>query len=299
MLTEQQLHGIYMPIITPFLPNGELDLESFHKLSSSLVTQGIHGLVVNGTTGESPTVSHEEMSLLAAAAKSAIGAADVPLVLGTGTNDTRASVKKTELAGKLGADAVLAVVPYYNKPSQRGIIEHFRKIAEVGVPVMVYEIPSRTGIRMEIDTVRTILDMDGIVGMKDCSGSTELLRALQSFGSVKPVLSGDDTRLLDFLEAGAAGGMLASAHVRTGDFLNIYRSFREGHIEEAQTLFDELTPLMHLLFEEPNPAPVKWLLAELGQISHGTLRLPMVEIGEELQAKLLQTGVFPGDALAL
>ncbi|NGZ74786.1 4-hydroxy-tetrahydrodipicolinate synthase [Saccharibacillus alkalitolerans] len=299
MLTEQQLHGIYMPVITPFLPSGELDLASFHKLSASLVEQGIHGLVVNGTTGESPTVSHEELSLLSAAAKSAIGAAEIPLVLGTGTNDTRASVKKTELAGKLGADAVLAVVPYYNKPSQRGIIEHFRKIAEVGLPVIVYEIPGRTGVRMEVDTARAIMEMDGIAGMKDCSGSTELLRALQASGHAKPVLSGDDARLLEFLDAGAAGGMLASAHVRTEDFLSIYRNFRAGRREEALAVFEQLMPLMRLLFEEPNPAPIKWLLAELGHISHGTLRLPMVEIGAELKGKLLQTGVLPGDALAL
>ncbi|MDO3412305.1 4-hydroxy-tetrahydrodipicolinate synthase [Saccharibacillus sp. CPCC 101409] len=299
MLTEQQLHGIYLPVVTPFLPSGELDLESFHKLSSSLVAEGIHGLVVNGTTGESPTVSAEELSLLSAAARSAIGAAEIPLVLGSGTNDTRASVKKTELAGKLGADAVLAVVPYYNKPSQRGIIEHFRKIAEVGVPVIVYEIPGRTGVRMETDTVRAILDMDGVVGLKDCSGGTDLLRELQSFGSVKPVLCGDDARLLDFLEAGAAGGMLASAHVRTNDFLGVYHSFRAGRAAQAQSDFEELLPLMRLLFEEPNPAPVKWLLAEQGRIAHGTLRLPMVEIGEELRGQLLRAGCFPGDALAL
>lgn len=299
MLTEQQLHGIYIPIITPFLPNGELDLESFHKLSASFVAQGIQGLVVNGTTGESPTVSLEELSLLSAAAKSAIGAADIPLVLGTGTNDTRASVKRTELAGKLGADAVLAVVPYYNKPSQRGIIEHFRKIAEVGVPVIVYEIPARTGVRMETDTVRTILDMDGIVGLKDCSGSTELLRSLQSFGSVKPFLCGDDAGLLDFLEVGAAGGMTVTAHLHAEQFLNIYRNFRFGRTEEARTDFEALLPLIRLMFEEPNPAPVKWMLAELGQIAHSTLRLPMVEIGEELQGKLLRSGVIPGDALAL
>ncbi|MCQ4085381.1 4-hydroxy-tetrahydrodipicolinate synthase [Saccharibacillus sp. JS10] len=299
MLTEQQLHGIYLPVVTPFLPGGELDLESFHKLSSSLISQGIDGLVVNGTTGESPTVSCEELSLLSAAAKSAIGASKVPLVLGTGTNDTRASVKKTELAGQLGADAVLAVVPYYNKPSQQGLIAHFRKIAEVGIPVVVYEIPTRTGVSLELDTMRTILEIDGIVGVKDCSGSTELLKGLQASGHHKPFLSGDDTKLLEFLEAGAAGGMLVSAHVHTQKFVQIYRHFRMGHMEQAQVMFDELMPLMKLMFEEPNPAPVKWLLAELGAISHGTLRLPMVEIGEELRRKLRETRVLPGDALAL
>ncbi len=299
MLTEQQLHGIYLPIVTPFLPGGELDLESFHKLSSSLVAQGIHGLVVNGTTGESPTVNAEELSLLSAAAKSAIGAAEIPLVLGTGTNDTRASVKKTELAGKLGADAVLAVVPYYNKPSQRGIIEHFRKIAEVGLPVIVYEIPGRTGVKMEVDTVREIMEMENIAGLKDCSGSCDLLRELRSYGPSKPVLCGDDASLLEALEVGAAGGMLVSAHVRPTEFLNIYRNFRSGRFDEAYAEFEPLLPLIRLMFEEPNPAPVKWLLSEMGQIGHGTLRLPMVEIGRELRGKLLQAGVLPGDALAL
>ncbi|MFE5323711.1 4-hydroxy-tetrahydrodipicolinate synthase [Paenibacillus sp. NPDC056579] len=285
MLTEQQLQGVYVPIVTPFHPNGEPDLESFHTLAVHLLNSGIHGLVVNGTTGESPTITAQEMGALAGAAKAAIGSAPIPLVLGTGTNDTTSTVKKTEQAGKLGADAVLVVVPYYNKPSQQGIIAHFQRVAEVGVPVILYEIPARTGVALKVDTVRTILDMDGVIGMKDSSGGIQLVSELSRTGS-KPVLCGEDAYLFASLCCGARGGMLASAHIRTERFVQLYHRFTEGRVSEAKEQFDELLPLIWLLFAEPNPAPLKWLLAEQGILASGTLRLPMTPIGAKLQQQL-------------
>jgi len=285
MLTEQQLRGIYVPIVTPFHPDGQLDLESFRNLALRFIASGIHGLVVNGTTGESPTVTPEEVEALAAAAKAAIGSTGLPMVLGTGTNDTMSTVRKTEQAGKLGADAALVIVPYYNKPSQQGIIEHFRRVAEVGVPVIVYENPGRTGVALQTETARAILDMDGVIGMKDSSGGIQLVTELTRVGS-KPVLCGDDAYFYASLCCGAKGGMLATAHIRTEQFVQLYNRFTEDSAVEARKRFDELLPLIRLLFAEPNPAPLKWLLAEQGAIAGGALRLPLTPISAKLQEQL-------------
>ncbi|MBA2938045.1 4-hydroxy-tetrahydrodipicolinate synthase [Paenibacillus sp. CGMCC 1.16610] len=287
MLNEKDLHGVYVPIITPFDEDGELDAASFYNHAYNLFQDGIDGLVVNGTTGESPTIASDELGVMFATAQAARDAAHVhvPLVVGTGTNDTRSTVRKTEEAGKLGADSALVVVPYYNKPSQQGIIEHFRRVASVGVPVILYEVPHRTGIKLELDTVRTILELDGVIGMKDSTPNTQLVSELTRVGS-KPILCGEDTLLFEALQSGAKGVMSASANVETERFVAFYRQFLAGQQEKSQELFEELLPLIRLLFQEPNPAPLKWLLEQQGGIETGTLRLPLMPVSEGLRAKL-------------
>ncbi|MGG1514831.1 4-hydroxy-tetrahydrodipicolinate synthase [Paenibacillus oryzisoli] len=287
MLQEKDLKGIFVPIITPFDEAFGLDAGSFYNHALQLFQDEIHGLVVGGTTGESPTLTSEEVRVLVATAQAAREAAQsaAPIVVGTGTNDTAASVRKTEQAGNLGADAALVVVPYYSRPSQQGIIAHFKRIAEVGVPVILYEIPQRTGVKLELDTVRAILELDGVIGMKDSTSDTTLVTELSRLGS-KPVLCGDDALLYRALEAGAAGGMTASANVETKRFGKVFRQFSEGEREQGCKAFEELLPLVRLLFQEPNPAPLKWLLAEAGVIASEALRLPNVPITERLQAKL-------------
>ncbi|MDR6551419.1 4-hydroxy-tetrahydrodipicolinate synthase [Paenibacillus qinlingensis] len=287
MLQEKDLLGIYVPIITPFDEEFEVDAASFYNQSYNLFQDEIDGLVVNGTTGESPTISQDELGVLFAAAQAAREAAhaDVPIIVGTGTNDTRSTVRKTEEAGKLGAEAVLVVVPYYNKPSQQGIIEHFRRVAEVGVPVILYEVPHRTGVTLELDTVRSILDINGVIGMKDSTPNIELVTELTRLGS-KPVLCGEDTLLYAALQAGAKGVMSASANVETEKFVSFIRSFVEGAHAQSHREFAELLPLIRLLFQEPNPAPIKWLLQQQGVIASGALRLPLLPVTEGLQAKL-------------
>lgn len=291
MLTEQQIYGVYVPVVTPFSTAGEVDLDSYQRYVKNIVNNSIQGLVVNGTTGESPTVSPDELQLLVGASRELLKSTTIPLVVGTGTNDTRSTVKRTELAANLGADAALVVVPYYSRPSQEGIITHFRKAAEVGLPIMAYDIPSRSGVGMTLDTARTILEMEHVVGLKDCSGSPNLVTELARLRS-KPVLCGDDLHFLEMLGCGAAGGMLASANVQTADFLQIYHYFAAGQQELAAAAFEQLRPLMTLLFKESNPAPIKWLLQEQGEIASDTLRLPMTSItstlAEELQVHLQQ-----------
>lgn len=285
MLTEEQIYGIYVPVVTPFNAAGEIDLESYQRYVSNIIKNNIHGLVVNGTTGESPTVNIQELQTLVNASRQLLQGSTIPLVIGTGTNDTASTMTRTALAAEAGADAALVVVPYYSRPSQQGIIEHFRKAAEVGLPIIAYDIPGRTGVGMSVDTARTILEMNNVVGLKDCSGSPVLVSELTRLGS-KPVLCGDDLQFLNMLGCGAAGGMLASANVHTARFLGIYEHFKAGRIAEAAAAFEELQPLMTLLFKESNPAPLKWLLSELGEISSDTLRLPMTSISEELRQEL-------------
>lgn len=171
MLTEEQIYGIYVPVVTPFHAAGELDLESYQRYVSNIIKNNIHGLVVNGTTGESPTVNIQELQSLVDTSRELLKSSSIPLVVGTGTNDTYSTVARTELAANAGADAALVVVPYYSRPSQEGIIAHFRKAAEVGLPIMAYDIPGRTGVGMTLDTARTILEMNNVVGLKGCSGS--------------------------------------------------------------------------------------------------------------------------------
>jgi len=287
MLSERDLNGIFVPTITPFTADGRLDPDSYGVYLDALLTHGIQGVVVNGTTGESPTMEWDEVELLVRATQRPIREKGLrmPVVVGTGTNSTASSVKRTEKAGQLGADAALVVVPYYNRPSQAGIVEHFRQVAQVGVPVIVYEIPSRTGIRLETDTASRIMDLDGVIGMKDSSGSTALLQALARTTG-KPVLAGEDALLYDMLRNGARGGILASANIRTDAFLDVYLRFVQGDTEGAKQAFDLLVPWIDRLFRESNPAPLKWLLARRGLIASETLRLPMTPITQALREDL-------------
>jgi len=285
MLTEQQIRGVYVPVVTPFNAAGDIDLDSYQRYVKNILKNSIQGLVVNGTTGESPTVNITELQLLVNASRELLKSTTIPLVVGTGTNDTRSTVARTELAANLGADAVLVVVPYYSRPSQEGIIEHFRKAAEVGVPVMAYDIPGRTGVGLTVDTARTILEMNNVVGLKDCSGSPKLVTELSRLGS-KPVLCGDDINFYDMLGHGAAGGMLASANVQPAAFIQIYEYFISGQLDLAKETFDQLIPLIRLLFKESNPAPIKWVLSANGDIASDTLRLPLTSISQSLQEEL-------------
>ncbi|MFD0692710.1 4-hydroxy-tetrahydrodipicolinate synthase [Paenibacillus sp. GCM10027628] len=287
LLRENDLQGVYVPIITPFDEAYEVDAGSFYKLAYQLFQDEVDGLVINGTTGESPTITSEELDILFATALAARQASNTtaPLIVGTGMNDTRATVKKTEAAGKLGADAVLVVVPYYNKPSQQGIVEHFKRVASVGVPVILYEVPHRTGVTLELDTVRMILELDGVIGMKDSTPNTQLVSELTRLGS-KPVLCGEDSLLFAALSAGAKGMMSASANVETRRFVEFYRSFAAGQRDEGKRQFDELLPLIRLMFQEPNPAAMKWVLKQQGVIDSNMLRLPLLPVTEGLQEKL-------------
>jgi len=288
MLTEQDLNGVFVPLITPFREDGALDLDAYQRYIGGIARHGISGMVINGTTGESPTVSWEEISLIVEAVREATRSVSMPIILGTGTNDTATTVKRTAHAGsRLGADAALVVVPYYSRPSQQGIIEHYKQAASTGVPIIAYEIPARTGVRLETDTVRAILEIEGVIGLKDSTAGIDLISEL-SRSSCKPILCGTDENWYASLCMGASGGILASANVRTDAFVAVMQLVAAGRWPEAKTRFDRLIPLIRLLFQESNPSPLKWLLADLGVIASDAVRLPLTGITSELKRHLAQ-----------
>ncbi|MGG4128368.1 4-hydroxy-tetrahydrodipicolinate synthase [Paenibacillus illinoisensis] len=289
MLTEQQIQGIYVPVITPFTKDNQLDIPSFRNYITHMANSGIHGLVINGTTGESPTVSWDEVEQLVQVTKETLQSINktIPIVVGTGTNDTASTIKRTQMAGELGADAVLVVTPYYNRPTEEGIYEHFRVTAEVGVPIIVYEIPARTGVRVSVDTMKRIMNLDGVIGLKDSTNGVELMSELVRSGS-KPILCGDDAFFYDMLSEGAAGGMLASANINTEQFIEVYDRFKNGDKEGSRELFTRVAPFIDHLFAEPAPAMIKWLLVNQGIITSDQLRLPLMPASEQLKAKMDQ-----------
>ena len=254
-----------------------------------MANSGIHGLVINGTTGESPTVSWDEVEQLVQVTKETLQSINktIPIVVGTGTNDTASTVKRTQMAGELGADAVLVVTPYYNRPTEEGIYEHFRVTAEVGVPIIVYEIPARTGVRVSVDTMKRIMNLDGVIGLKDSTNGVELMSELVRSGS-KPILCGDDAFFYDMLSEGAAGGMLASANINTEQFIEVYDRYKNGDKEGSRELFTRVAPFIDHLFAEPAPAMIKWLLVNQGIITSDQLRLPLMPASEQLKAKMDQ-----------
>ncbi|AZN41135.1 4-hydroxy-tetrahydrodipicolinate synthase [Paenibacillus albus] len=288
MLNETNLRGIYVPVVTPFSLDGSLDGIAYDRYLLDLMNRDIQGVVINGTTGEAPTVSWEEVSELVRRTKTIIRSCgkQLQVIVGTGTNDTHSTIKRTMQAGALGADAALVVVPYYSRPSQAGIAEHFRRVAQTGMPVIVYEVPYRTGVRLSVDTAAEILALDGVIGMKDSSGGIELIAALKQLHIAKPILCGEDAYFLKHLDHGAAGGILAAANMRTEKFIEVYRLHLDGNSTEAAQRFDSLMPLIELLFRESNPAPLKWLLSHQGLLGSDTLRLPMMPISEALQVEL-------------
>lgn len=290
MLDEQHLHGIFIPLITPFSHDNKLDIYSFQNYITYLATFDIQGLVINGTTGESPTVSWDEVKQMIQAAQDILANMDkkIPVIVGTGTNDTYSTVNRTEMAAELGADAAMVVTPYYSKPTQEGILEHFRRASQVGLPIMVYEIPARTGSRILVDTMRRILEFEEVIGIKDCSGGLDLLTALKRYDT-KPILCGEDAYFHAMLCQGAAGGMVASASIHTKHFIEVYQRFAAGDRDGSGEVFKKLEPMIHHLFEEPVPAPLKWLLAQQGVIATEQVRLPLMPVTEKVKQSLMDS----------
>jgi 4-hydroxy-tetrahydrodipicolinate synthase len=281
-LTARDLRGVFVPIVTPFTSNGQLDLPSFARLAGWLVDQGVHGLVLNGTTGESPTVHWPEVERLLPVLRDVVRGR-VPVLVGTGTYDTAESVERTGRAQALGADGAFAVVPYYSRPAPAGVIEHFRRIAAVGLPTVAYNIPYRTGLTLDLATLRSLLELPGVIGMKESSGGTANIAALVGSGAL---LCGEDLLFLDALAVGGAGGIVAAANLVPRAFVASYDAFMQGRPADAQAAFDRIRALVTELFAEPNPAPLKWALAQGGRIDNGALRLPMVPISAALAARL-------------
>jgi 4-hydroxy-tetrahydrodipicolinate synthase len=279
------LQGVCTALATP-MDGEKLDIVAFEKLVAWQLECGVQGLVVAGTTGEAPTLSTEERKLLlGAAVRLAKGKA--PVVMGVGTNSTRSTVEQAETAAKDGADALLVVTPYYNKPTADGLVRHFQAVLDAArVPVLAYNVPSRTGVDLLPASLARLAEHPRFAGVKEATGNMD--RALEVGAVLKPgqvMLSGDDNTYLPFLACGGHGVISVASNVAPREMVALQRAWDEGRGGEALRLMRKLHPLCRALFLETNPGPVKAALALLGRASVG-IRSPMAWPAEGTQAKL-------------
>ena len=266
--------GVITAMVTPFADHGSVDIDAARGLARHLVEHGSHGLVVAGTTGESPTLSDDEKLELLSAVIDEVGA-EATVICGTGTNDTRHSVELTEAAADAGADAVLVVTPYYNKPNPAGLRAHFAAVAAAtDRPVVLYNIPSRCVINVEPALLAEIAaDNENVVAVKQANNDD--LAPIEGLD----LLAGNDEAFLRTLELGGAGGILVASHVVGDEMREVYDAMSAGESDRARELDGRLAPVYEAMAVTANPIPVKTALAMLGVVS-GRLRLPMVDADE-------------------
>jgi len=272
------LGEVLTAMVTPFHPDGSVNVERFRELAAYLVDHGSDGLVVSGTTGEAPTLSDEEKLELFAAAVDAVGDR-ATIVAGTGTYDTAHSVHLTEAAHELGVDGFLAVTPYYNKPPQRAIVRHFAAIAAAtDKPLVAYNIPSRVVVNIEPDTIAELAEIPNVVAVKQANDDLEQARWIVDTGLA--LYAGDDNLIFPFLGLGGVGGVCVHTHVWGPQTKEMVRRYKDGDVEGARALNEEMQPAFDLLKVTTNPIPIKAALNLLGH-EVGGYRLPMIEPTEQ------------------
>lgn len=297
-MTQQatSIHGSIVALVTPMHHDGSVDWDALKKLVEWHIEQGTHSIVAVGTTGESATLDVEEHAqVIEAVIKAAAGR--IPIIAGTGANSTREAIELTETARKLGADAALLVTPYYNKPTQEGLYQHYKAVAEaVDLPQILYNVPGRTGVDMHNDTVIRLADVDRIVGIKDATGDLNRGHDLINRLNQKiAVFSGDDATAYRLILLGAQGNISVTANVAPGVMSQVCEAAKAGNREEAEQLNNSIAVLHQILFCESNPIPVKWALSDMGLIGTG-IRLPLTVLAESYQPQvhqaLLDSGVI-------
>ncbi len=281
--------SVITAMVTPFTPEGEVNYDVAAQLADYLVSQGSDSLVVCGTTGESPTLTWaEEYELFRVVRDTVKGRAKV--IAGTGSNSTREAVIATQEAARLGLDGSLQVVPYYNKPPQAGLIAHFQAIAAVSdLPILLYNIPGRTGVGLQPETIATLAQNPTIIGIKEASGGTEIAAQVRRLTDPSfAIYAGDDALTLPLLSLGAVGVVSVASHLVGIPIREMIQNFVQGYPEKALQIHLKLMPLFKDLFLETNPIPVKAALAMQGW-SVGSVRLPLVEMGEGTRRQLRET----------
>lgn len=268
-------------MVTPFDSKGHIDFIKTTQLINYLIANGTESLVVSGTTGESPALSREEKIALFQHVVKVVDKR-VPVIAGTGGNNTYASVELTKKAEQLGVDAIMVVGPYYNKPNQEGLYQHFKEIANsTSLPVMVYNIPSRSAVNIEPETIIRLSEISNIVAVKEASGN---LNAMTKIIANTPedfaLYSGDDGMTLPVLSIGGAGVISVASHIIGNEMQEMVQAFLNGELEKAAKLHQSLLPIMEGLFKAPNPAPVKTALQIKG-LNVGSVRLPLVPLTEQ------------------
>ena len=284
---KNKLGRLLTAMVTPFDAQGEVDYQQARRLALALLDSGSAGVVVSGTTGESPALSREEKLRLFAEIKSAVGDRGA-VVAGTGNNDTRESQQLTKDAEKTGVDACLLVVPYYNRPTQQGLWEHFKAIAQsTTLPCVIYNVPSRTVTNLAADTVIRLSQIDNIVGIKEASGNLgQIAGIIQGTREDFLVYSGNDSDTYPILALGGYGVISVASHLVGVQIKAMMEKFLSGEAREAAEIHRHLLPLIDALFIVPNPMPVKWALNYVG-FPVGKPRLPLIELDEK-SADLIQ-----------
>lgn len=295
MSEAKMIRGSLVALVTPMSDDGALDLDALRRLVDWHIDEGTDGLVIVGTTGESPTVDFDEHCLLIRTTV-AQAAGRIPVIAGTGANSTREAIELTECARAAGAAAGLSVVPYYNKPTQEGLYRHYRQIAEsVDLPLILYNVPGRTVADLSNDTALRLAGVPGVIGLKDATGNMErasdlVRRAPGHFA----LYSGDDASGLPFLLLGGHGVISVTANVAPRLMHRMCEAAFAGNLAQGREINNRLLPLHSRLFVEANPIPVKWALAELGRMPAG-LRLPLTPLSaahhETLREALRHAGL--------
>jgi 4-hydroxy-tetrahydrodipicolinate synthase len=274
-------------MVTPFDKKGHIDFAKTTQLVNYLIDNGTDSLVVAGTTGESPTLSKEEKLALFSHVVKVVNKR-IPVIAGTGSNNTYASIELTKKAEQLGVDAIMVVAPYYNKPNQEGLFQHFKAVAEVtNLPIMVYNIPGRSAVNILPETVIRLSKIDNIIAVKEASGDLNAMTHIIANTADDFLLySGDDSMTIPVLAIGGAGIVSVAAHVIGNEMQEMVNAFFEGDIKLAARLHQQLLPTMQGLFAAPSPAPVKTALQIKG-LDVGSVRLPLVGLNEQERKTLL------------
>jgi 4-hydroxy-tetrahydrodipicolinate synthase len=283
----KQLGRLLTAMVTPFNKEGAVDYEQAKKLALALVGSGSDGVVLAATTGESPTLVREEEARLFTEVKSALAGRGT-IIAYTGSNSTAEAVAATKTAEKIGVDACLSVVPYYNKPTQEGIYQHFKTVAEsTSLPIIMYNIPGRVVIKMSLETMVRLSRIDNIVGVKEASGDMSLVaQTLDNAGKDFLIWSGNDNDTFHIMALGGYGTIGVATHLLGKQIKQMMDNILSGKIAEAAAIHRHLLPLVNALFIEPNPAPLKYALNNLG-FKVGKPRLPLVEPNEQ-SAKIIR-----------
>ena len=276
--------GTGTALITPF-SSGEIDYAALWRLIERQIDAHIPALIIGGTTGEAATLSDEERYELYQRVIEHVGGR-TRIILGTGTNDTRIAMRHTKEAERLGAHGVLVVTPYYNKGTRTGIVNHYRAIAgETSLPLILYNVPTRTGVNLSVQTLEELCSVENIVAIKEASDSLDRLVELSTLGDSLYLYSGNDTQIFPTLALGGIGVISVASNLLPQPIESICRDWREGYTERARQTQRDLLPLLHALFWETNPTPVKYALATLG-LCQNELRLPLSTLSEEWRPRM-------------
>jgi len=281
-------NGVGTALITPFKDNGEIDYVKYEALLEYQIKNGIDALIVLGTTGESPTISLEERTKLT---KIAVEKADnkIPVIVGTGSNDTQKILKLNELAEKDGANGLLIVTPYYNKTNQGGLVKNYEYIAgKTNLPIILYNVPSRTGVNIQTETAEKLSKIENITAIKEASGDmSQVLNTINKCNSNMKILSGNDDQVLPLMLSGGNGVISVFSNFAPKAMKDITNNILEGNISDAKKIFYKYLDLMNLMFIDVNPIPIKFAMSKIG-LSNNNLRKPLFKLSKEKEEKILK-----------